>query len=41
MMIRQVTMVNWVYIGDAVPSFITIASLPQLQEGWALDDLEA
>lgn len=28
LMIRQVTAVNWSYIGDAIPSFITIAFIP-------------
>lgn len=28
MMIRQVTKINWAYIGDAVPSFITLAFIP-------------
>ncbi|KAJ4302113.1 hypothetical protein N0V88_002249 [Collariella sp. IMI 366227] len=28
MMIRQVTKINWVYIGDAIPSFITLAFIP-------------
>ncbi|KAK3325328.1 permease family-domain-containing protein [Apodospora peruviana] len=28
LMIRQVTKVNWAYIGDAVPSFVTIAFIP-------------
>lgn len=28
LMIRQVTAVNWGYIGDAVPSFVTIAFIP-------------
>ncbi len=28
MMIRQVTSVNWAFIGDAVPAFITIAMMP-------------
>lgn len=27
-MIRQVTKINWVYIGDAIPSFITLAFIP-------------
>lgn len=28
LMIRQVTAVNWGYIGDAIPSFVTIAFIP-------------
>ncbi|SPQ21259.1 34b8dd36-e374-4c1d-aa39-47287332fd4d [Thermothielavioides terrestris] len=28
MMIRQVTKINWAYIGDAVPSFVTLAFIP-------------
>ncbi|CAN8095182.1 unnamed protein product [Discula destructiva] len=28
LMIRQVTAVNWNYIGDAIPSFVTIAFVP-------------
>jgi len=28
MMMRQVTAVNWAYIGDALPAFITIVSMP-------------
>ncbi|KAK4044842.1 ubiquitin carboxyl-terminal hydrolase [Parachaetomium inaequale] len=28
MMIRQVTKINWAYIGDAIPSFITLAFIP-------------
>ncbi|KAJ4414387.1 hypothetical protein N0V82_007948 [Gnomoniopsis sp. IMI 355080] len=28
LMIRQVTAVNWSYIGDAIPSFVTIAFIP-------------
>ncbi|KAH8656059.1 xanthine/uracil permease family protein-like protein [Tricladium varicosporioides] len=28
MMMRQVTSVNWGYIGDALPAFITIAAMP-------------
>ncbi|KAL8300676.1 hypothetical protein RB593_010151 [Gaeumannomyces tritici] len=28
LMIRQVTCVNWSYIGDALPSFVTIALIP-------------
>lgn len=28
LMIRQVTKINWAYIGDAVPSFITLAFIP-------------
>jgi AGZA family xanthine/uracil permease-like MFS transporter len=28
MMIRQVTKINWSYIGDAIPSFITLAFIP-------------
>ncbi len=27
-MIRQVTFINWNYIGDAIPSFVTIAFMP-------------
>lgn len=27
-MIRQVTNINWGYIGDAVPSFVTLALMP-------------
>ncbi|KAL2195053.1 hypothetical protein P885DRAFT_70640 [Corynascus similis CBS 632.67] len=28
MMIRQVTKINWSYVGDAIPSFITMAFIP-------------
>jgi AGZA family xanthine/uracil permease-like MFS transporter len=28
MMMRQVTSVNWSYIGDALPAFVTIATMP-------------
>ncbi|KAL1835872.1 hypothetical protein VTJ49DRAFT_5957 [Mycothermus thermophilus] len=28
MMIRQVTKINWSYIGDAIPSFVTLAFIP-------------
>ncbi|KAK7967401.1 permease [Apiospora aurea] len=28
LMIRQVTNINWAYIGDAVPSFVTLAFMP-------------
>jgi AGZA family xanthine/uracil permease-like MFS transporter len=28
MMMRQVTSVNWAYIGDALPAFVTIACMP-------------
>lgn len=28
MMMRQVTTVNWAYIGDALPAFVTIACMP-------------
>lgn len=28
MMMRQVTAINWRYIGDAVPAFITLAFMP-------------
>ncbi|CAK7222044.1 hypothetical protein SEUCBS140593_004768, partial [Sporothrix eucalyptigena] len=28
LMIRQVTFINWSYIGDAIPSFVTIAFMP-------------
>ncbi|KAK3997645.1 ubiquitin carboxyl-terminal hydrolase [Cladorrhinum sp. PSN332] len=28
LMIRQVTKINWAYIGDAVPSFVTLAFIP-------------
>lgn len=28
LMIRQVTFINWNYIGDAIPSFVTIAFMP-------------
>jgi adenine/guanine/hypoxanthine permease len=28
MMMRQVTSVNWLYIGDALPAFVTIVSMP-------------
>jgi AGZA family xanthine/uracil permease-like MFS transporter len=28
MMMRQVTSVNWQYIGDALPAFVTIVSMP-------------
>jgi len=28
LMIRQVTCVNWSYIGDAIPSFVTIVFIP-------------
>ncbi|KAK3902549.1 permease family-domain-containing protein [Staphylotrichum tortipilum] len=28
MMIRQVTRINWSYIGDAIPSFVTLAMIP-------------
>lgn len=28
MMIRQVVNVNWQYIGDAVPAFVTIMFIP-------------
>ena len=28
MMIRQVTRINWSYIGDAIPSFVTLAFIP-------------
>ncbi|KAL2170085.1 hypothetical protein VTG60DRAFT_5180 [Thermothelomyces hinnuleus] len=28
MMIRQVTKINWGYVGDAIPSFITMAFIP-------------
>ncbi|ORY71783.1 xanthine/uracil permease family protein-like protein [Pseudomassariella vexata] len=28
LMIRQVTSINWQYIGDAVPSFVTLAFMP-------------
>lgn len=28
LMIRQVTAVNWRYVGDAIPSFVTIAFIP-------------
>lgn len=27
-MIRQVININWQYIGDAVPSFVTLAFMP-------------
>jgi len=27
-MIRQVTRINWAYIGDAIPSFVTLAFIP-------------
>ena len=27
-MMRQVTSVNWAYIGDALPAFVTIVSMP-------------
>lgn len=27
-MIRQVTRINWGYIGDALPSFITLTFIP-------------
>ena len=27
-MIRQVTKINWEYIGDAIPAFITMAFMP-------------
>lgn len=27
-MIRQITCVNWSYIGDAIPSFVTLAFIP-------------
>lgn len=27
-MIRQVVTINWAYIGDAVPSFVTLALMP-------------
>jgi AGZA family xanthine/uracil permease-like MFS transporter len=27
-MMRQVTSVNWGYIGDALPAFVTIVSMP-------------
>ncbi|KAK4127465.1 hypothetical protein N657DRAFT_661582 [Parathielavia appendiculata] len=28
MMIRQVTKINWAYIGDAIPSFVTLVFIP-------------
>ena len=28
MMMRQVTSINWAYIGDAVPAFVTLAFMP-------------
>jgi hypothetical protein len=28
MMMRQVTSINWCYIGDAIPAFITLAFMP-------------
>ncbi|KAM7208815.1 Ubiquitin carboxyl-terminal hydrolase, family 1 domain containing protein [Naviculisporaceae sp. PSN 640] len=28
LMIRQVTKINWAYIGDAIPSFVTLAFIP-------------
>lgn len=28
MMVRQVTHINWAYIGDAVPSMVTLAFIP-------------
>ena len=28
MMMRQVISVNWKYIGDAVPAFVTMAFIP-------------
>jgi AGZA family xanthine/uracil permease-like MFS transporter len=27
-MIRQVVSINWAYIGDAVPSFVTMTFMP-------------
>lgn len=27
-MMRQVTTVNWAYVGDAVPAFVTLAFMP-------------
>ena len=27
-MIRQVTQINWKYIGDAIPAFVTLAFIP-------------
>ena len=28
MMMRQITAINWVYIGDAVPAFVTVVFIP-------------
>ncbi|KAK2072283.1 hypothetical protein P8C59_006645 [Phyllachora maydis] len=28
LMVRQVTRINWIYVGDAVPSFVTLALIP-------------
>lgn len=28
MMMRQVTQINWSYIGDTVPAFVTMAFMP-------------
>ena len=28
MMIRQVTHINWLYIGDVLPSFVVMAFIP-------------
>ncbi len=28
MMMRQVTSINWSYIGDAIPAFVTLAFMP-------------
>lgn len=27
-MVRQVTKINWAYIGDAIPSFVTLIFIP-------------
>lgn len=28
MMIRQITAINWRYVGDAIPSFVVLAFIP-------------
>lgn len=28
MMMRQVTLINWRYIGDAIPAFVTLLFMP-------------
>lgn len=28
MMMRQVTSINWNYVGDAIPAFVTLAFMP-------------